>query len=76
MSENNATQLKIETVDRTGVLANIAKAIIDCDLRLLNARIATAGELAIDYFMISTNQDEALSEEQQDNLKQHLKEIL
>ena len=76
MSENNATQLKIETVDRTGVLANIAKAIIDCDLRLLNARIATAGELAIDYFMISTKQDKALSEEQQDNLKLHLKEIL
>ncbi len=76
MAENNATQMKIETIDRTGVLANIAKAIIDCDLRLLNARIATAGELAIDYFVISTKQDQALSEEQQDNLKKHLKEIL
>ena len=75
-NQNNATQLKIETIDRTGVLANIAKALIDCDLRLLNARIATAGELAIDYFVISTKQDQALNDEQQNNLKQHLKDIL
>jgi len=76
VKDNNATQLKIETIDRTGVLATIGKALIDCDLRLLNARIATAGELAIDYFVISTKQDQALSEEQQETLKQHLKEIL
>lgn len=75
-NDDNYTRLKIETLDRTGVLANIAKALIDCDLRLLNARIATAGEMAIDYFVISTKQDTALSDEQQDNLKQHIKEIL
>ena len=76
VNDGNATRMKIETLDRTGVLASIAKAIIDCDIRLLNARIATAGELAIDYFVISTKQDHALSKEQQKNLKQHLKEIL
>jgi [protein-PII] uridylyltransferase len=76
VNDDNATRMKIETLDRTGVLASIAKAIIDCDIRLLNARIATAGELAIDYFVISTKQDHALSKEQQKNLKQHLKEIL
>jgi len=76
VNDDNATRMKIETLDRTGVLASIAKAIIDCDIRLLNARIATAGELAIDYFVISTKQDQALSKEQQKNLKQHLKEIL
>jgi len=76
VNDDNATRMKIETLDRTGVLASIAKGIIDCDIRLLNARIATAGELAIDYFVISTKQDHALSKEQQKNLKQHLKEIL
>jgi len=75
-NENNTTQLKIETLDRTGVLANIAKALVECNLRLLNARIATAGEMAIDYFVISTKQDKVLSDEQQKNLTQHLKEIL
>ena len=76
MNDNNTTRLKIETIDRTGVLANIAKALIDCNLRLLNARITTAGEMAIDYFVISTKQDQVLTEEQQNNLKQYLKEIL
>ncbi len=75
-NENNATQLKIETIDRTGVLVNIAKAFIDCKIKILNARIATAGEKAIDYFIISTAQDTALSDEQQNNLKQQLKELL
>jgi [protein-PII] uridylyltransferase len=76
MNDGNSNQLKIETIDRTGVLANIAKALIDCDLRLLNARITTAGELAIDYFVISTKQDQALSKEQRNTLEQRLKEVL
>jgi [protein-PII] uridylyltransferase len=76
MDDSNMTQIKIETIDRSGVLANIAKAFIDCKIRILNARIATAGEKAIDYFDICTEEDEALSEEQQTNLKQQLKELL
>ncbi len=42
----------------------------------MSARIATAGEKAIDYFVISTMQDDALSDEQQQNLKQQLKKLL
>jgi len=72
----NTTRVKIETIDRTGVLANIAKVLNDCDLRLLNARIATAGEMAIDIFVISTKQNQALSDEQKEILQQKLKEIL
>jgi len=75
-NDGNATRLKIETFDRTGVLANIAKALNDCDLRLLNARITTAGEMAIDFFVISTKQDQALSADQKETLQQKLKEIL
>jgi len=75
-NDNNATQLTIETIDRTGVLANIAKAFIDCNIKILNARIATAGEKAIDFFIISTSQNTALSEEQKNNLQQQLKELL
>jgi len=75
-SDGNATRLKIETLDRTGVLANIAKTLNDCDLRLLNARITTAGEMAIDFFVISTKHDQALSANQKEKLQQELKEIL
>ena len=76
INDNNATQIKIETIDRIGVLANIAKAFIDYKFKILSARIATAGEKAIDYFVISTAQDDALSDEQQNDLKQKLKELL
>ena len=76
VNDNKATQIKIETIDRIGVLANIAKAFIDCKFKILNARIATAGEKAIDYFVISTAQNDALSDDQQSNLKKLLKELL
>ncbi|MBE9560596.1 MAG: [protein-PII] uridylyltransferase [Proteobacteria bacterium] len=76
VNDDTATLLKIETIDRIGVLTNIAKAFIDCKFKILSARIATAGEKAIDYFVISTEQDETLSIEQQNNLKQILKELL
>ena len=76
MDDTNTTLLKIETIDRTGVLANIAKAFVDSKIKILNARITTAGEKAIDHFTISTELDEALSEQQQNNLQQQLKELL
>ena len=74
--DNQTTLLTIETIDRTGVLANIAKTFIDCKIKVLNARVATAGEKALDSFTISTADDRSLSDEQQNNLKQHLKEAL
>ena len=76
INKDNATRLKIETIDRTGVLVNIAKAFIDCRIKILNARITTAGEKAINYFVISTAKGDALSNEQQNKLKQQLKELL
>jgi [protein-PII] uridylyltransferase len=74
--DNNATLITIETIDRTGVLATIAKVFIDCDCKVLNARISTAGEKALDYFTISTMDDKPLSAEQQNGLKQQLKKSL
>ncbi len=76
INDNNATQIKVETIDRTGLLENIAKTFIDNRIRLLNARITTAGEKAIDHFVISTMQDTALSDKQKKNLKQKLKALL
>lgn len=75
-NSSNLTQLAIETIDRTGVLANIARAFIDCEVKILNAKIATAGETAIDIFIISTLENTALSVEQQTSLKQKLIELL
>jgi len=74
--DNKTTLLSIETIDRSGVLENIASTLIDCKIKLLNARITTAGEKAIDRFVISTPEDHALSKQQQQTLKQQLKETL
>ncbi len=74
--ENNTTLISIETIDRSGVLQNISKTFIDCDIRLLNARITTAGEKVIDHFTISTSDDRMLSKSQKQTLQQQLKEIL
>jgi [protein-PII] uridylyltransferase len=75
-NENRLTLLQIETVDRTGVLANIAKVFADCKIRIINARITSVGEKAIDQFVISTLEDKLLSEQQQNTLKQQLEESL
>ncbi len=75
-SDNKTTLLSIETIDRSGVLENIANTFIDCKIKLLNARITTAGEKAIDRFVISTPEDIALDKQQQLTLKQRLKETL
>ena len=76
VNDNNATRIKIKTIDRTGVLENIAKTFVDNKIRLLNARITTAGEKAIDHFVISTMHDKALSSKQQKRLKKQLKKLL
>ena len=76
VNDNNATRIKIKTIDRTGVLENIAKTFVDNKIRLLNARITTAGEKAIDHFVISTMHDKALSDKQQKRLKKQLKKLL
>ncbi len=76
VNENNATQVRIETLDRTGVLATIAGVLIDNDFKIISTRISTAGEKAIDYFVIHTTQNKALSEQQQKALEQQLKDLL
>lgn len=75
-TDDNLTEVTIETLDRSGVLANIAKTFVDCKIRLMNARIATAGEMALDSFTISTIDNKSLSRQQQKNLRKQLKEIL
>ncbi len=76
IDNDTASQIKIETMDRTGILAIIAKAFADSSVKILNARVAAAGEKAIDYFTISTPKNTALSKTQKNNLKQTLQEQL
>ena len=76
LDEDNATRIRIESIDRSGILEIIAKILVNNEINLLNARIVTAGEKAIDYFIVNTNDNTALSDEQQVNLKQQLQDAL
>jgi [protein-PII] uridylyltransferase len=70
------TQIMIDTLDRTGVLANIAKAFLDNGINILNARITTAGERAIDHFNITNANNLPLDETQQQKLREQLTDTL
>lgn len=62
---NNRTVLEVVATDRPGLLARIARALLDCELLLQNAKIATFGERAEDIFFVTDNDHQPLSEEKQ-----------
>ena len=71
------TVMNIVSNDRPGLLARIALAFVECDVRIHNAKMATAGEKANDTFHItdSKNQpllDEGRLQQLRDALKKHL----
>jgi [protein-PII] uridylyltransferase len=76
IDEDNTTRVKIETIDRPGILESIAATLFDNQVNLLNARIITAGEKVIDYFFVSNADNTVLTNDQQNTLKQQLKESL
>lgn len=54
MDKNNQrTAMQVTTRDRPGLLSRIARALLDCDIQLQNAKIATFGERVEDIFYIT-----------------------
>ncbi len=50
---NGRSVVEIITSDRPGLLSQIGKAFIECEVRIQNAKIATLGERAEDVFFVS-----------------------
>lgn len=72
-SDNRHTVVEILTTDRPGVLAQMGKAFIDCNIIIHNAKINTLGEQVDDIFFITDASGAPLSSlEQIENLTQHL----
>ncbi len=63
------TALHLSTLDVPGLLARVAQTLVENDMRLHEAKIATVGEKAEDTFIISTRSDQALNADQQERLK-------
>ncbi len=56
------TRLALRASDRPGLLADIAEAFLECAVRVHDARIATFGDRAEDYFELSDRSDRALDD--------------
>lgn len=61
-SQPNQTAFELFTLDREGLLAQIGDIFNRQSLNLLNAKITTIGERAEDFFVVSNERHEALSD--------------
>ena len=62
---NRHTIVELITTDRPGLLAQVGLAFMNCDLRLINAKIATFGERVEDVFFITDQQNRPLETDEQ-----------
>jgi len=70
---NDITVLTIISSDRPGLLASIAQAFTDCEIHIHHAKIATAGEKALDSFYITDkNHNPLLDDDSMEKLKSTL----
>jgi [protein-PII] uridylyltransferase len=60
--DHGRTVMEVTTTDRPGLLAQISHAMIQCDVRLKNARIATLGERVEDIFYITDDNNRPLDD--------------
>jgi [protein-PII] uridylyltransferase len=62
------TRLSLICSDRPGLLAAVTQAMVEAEVRVHDARIATFGERVEDFFLISDRRNAPLSLAQQDRL--------
>jgi [protein-PII] uridylyltransferase len=75
--KNHRTIMEVIAGDRPGLLARLARALMECKTLLQNAKIATFGERAEDIFFITGNNHQPLAtQEQFDCLTATIKRLL
>lgn len=74
---NSHTVMEIVTTDRPGVLSRIAQAMMQCEVRVKNAKIATFGTRVEDVFHITDKHNRPLHlPDQFDQLQEQLSNLL
>jgi [protein-PII] uridylyltransferase len=71
-SDDTGTLLSLVCADRPGLLASVAHAFRDADVRVHSARIATFGERAEDFFTVTTQDGGKLDEAAAERLREAL----
>jgi [protein-PII] uridylyltransferase len=72
----NHTVMSLYTHDRPGLVSAVAQVFLACEIQLINAKINTMGDQVEDVFFITTQDDGALSNTEQAELKERLLENL
>jgi [protein-PII] uridylyltransferase len=75
-SQTNVTLIELEALDAPGLLAKVGELFGELKFTLHMAKISTIGERAEDLFIISNEQDEPLSQDEQVDLKKRLIQTL
>ena len=70
------TVVEVVAPDRPGLLARIGWALADCGVRLQNAKIATFGERAEDYFFVADSANRPLEPAALEHLCAHIAAVL
>lgn len=64
-SKHHRTAMQVIASDRPGLLSRIARALLHCQVRLHNAKIATFGERAEDIFYLTTTANQPITDTNQ-----------
>jgi [protein-PII] uridylyltransferase len=73
---NQRTQMEVIAGDRPGLLARIARGLLECQILLQNAKIATFGERAEDIFFVTNHDHQPLGREEEDCLRETISLLL
>ncbi|WP_417499968.1 [protein-PII] uridylyltransferase [Methylophaga sp.] len=70
--QQNHTVMSLHTHDRPGLVSAIAQVFLACKVQLINAKINTLGDQVEDVFFITTADENALDELEENDLKEQL----
>jgi [protein-PII] uridylyltransferase len=75
-SQPDVTLVELEALDAPGLLAKVGNLLVEMQFFLRMAKITTIGERAEDLFIICNDQNKALTQDQEVELKKRLSQLL
>lgn len=74
--KSDQTEMELFALDKAGLLAEVSQVFSELKLNLLNAKITTVGARAEDFFILTNQQNQALSLIERESLQLRLKQVI